>query len=192
MCTGNREPPRILDEPGVSGRRRLSCAAVLNLGIEKVEVYVWRRQARRAQFLALKRSAGRNLAGIWQPVTGKMERLESPFEAARREVLEETGLEPRRWWRLERTTFYLDARGRTLVALPLLAAEVGPREKVVLSREHSQWRFVSAAEAARLFLWDSQRAGIEAVKRQVLRGGRLSRALEIEAEPGAARRSTRG
>jgi dATP pyrophosphohydrolase len=165
---------------------------VPNLEIEKVEVYVWRRQARRAQFLALKRSAGRNLAGIWQPVTGKIERPESPFEAARREVFEETGLEPRRWWRLEQTTFYLDARGRDLVALPLLAAEVGPREKVALSREHSQWRFVSAAEAARLFLWDSQRAGLEAVNRQVLRGGRLAKALEIEFTPRAARRRARG
>jgi len=164
---------------------------VVNLEIGKVEVYVWRRQARRAQFLALKRSAGRNLPGVWQPVTGKIERLESPFEAARREVREETGLEPRRWWRLERTTFYLDARGRTLVALPLLAAEVGPREKVVLSKEHSHCRFVSAAEAARLFLWDSQRAGLEAVRRQVLRGGRLARALEIELGPPAAGRRAR-
>jgi len=189
MCTGNRTPPDVADDPGAPVRRRISCAAVPNLEIEKVEVYVWRRQARRAQFLALKRSAGRNLPGIWQPVTGKMERLESPFDAARREVREETGLEPRRWWRLERTTFYLDARGRTLVALPLLAAEVGPREKVVLSREHSQWRFVSAAEAARLFLWDSQRAGIEAVKRQILRGGRLARALEIDVEPRVRRRA---
>ena len=162
------------------------------LAIDKVEVYVWRRRGRRAEFLALKRALRRHLPGVWQPVTGKLEPLESPFEAARREVLEETGLEPRRWWRLERTTFYLDARGRTLVALPLLAAEIGPREKVVLSREHSQWRFVSAAEAARLFLWDSQRAGIDAVKRQVLRGGRLAKALEIEVESRAVRRRARG
>jgi 8-oxo-dGTP pyrophosphatase MutT (NUDIX family) len=156
---------------------------VPTLELKKVEVYVFRRRGRRAEFLALRRGPRKSLPGVWQPVTGKIELLETPAEAARREVREETGLPPLRMWRLEHTTFFLDDRGRSLVALPLLAAEVDAKETVKLSREHDAWRFVSAAAAGRLFLWDSQRQGIAAVQRQVLRGGSLARALEL-AMPG--------
>ena len=159
------------------------------LAVHHVEVYVFRRRARRVEFLALRRAPGRKLAGVWQPVTGKIELLETIAEAARREVREEIGIPPRRMWRLESTSIHLDARGRSLVVLPLLAAEVGARDPVRLSKEHDEWRFVSAAAAGRLYLWDSQRQGLEAVRRQVLRGGALARALELT--PTVARRRRR-
>jgi len=57
---------------------------------------------------------------------------------------------------------------------------------VKLSKEHSEWRFVSAGTAARLYLWDSQREGLDAVRRQILPGGARARALELTA-PGARR-----
>jgi len=156
------------------------------LAVHHVEVYVFRRRARGAEFLALRRAPGRKLPGIWQPVTGKIQLLETILEAARREVREETGISPRRMWRLERTSIHLDARARSLVVLPLLAAEIGARDAVKLSKEHSEWRFVSAGTAARLYLWDSQREGLEAVRRQILPGGARAHALELIV-PGARR-----
>jgi 8-oxo-dGTP pyrophosphatase MutT (NUDIX family) len=150
-----------------------------SLAVTHVEVYVFRRAARGVQFLTLRRAAGRKLPGIWQPVTGKIQLLETIAEAAWREVQEETGIRARRMWRLERTSIHIDARGRSLVVLPLLAAEVGGRDAVRLSKEHSEWRFVSAAVAAKLYLWDSQREGLDAVRRQVLPGGARARALEL-------------
>ena len=157
------------------------------LAITHVEVYVFRRRRGAIQFLALRRAPGRKLEGIWQPVTGKIEFAEDVVEAARREVREETGLVPRRMWRLERTAIYLDARGKSVTLLPQLAAEVGPSEAVRLSKEHEEGRFVTAREAGRLYLWDSQREALDAVRRQVLRGGRQARELEI----GAKRPSSR-
>ena len=132
---------------------------------------MFRRRRGQAEFLALKRARRKTLPGVWQPVTGKIERLETVAEAALREVHEETGLVPKRWWRLEGATLSLDAKGRSLMVLPLLAAEVGASEPVRLSREHVAFRFVGAREAARLYLWDSQREGLAAVGRQILPGG---------------------
>lgn len=166
----------------------LSCPAVAPLTCTHVEVYVFRRRAGRVEFLALQRARGRSLGGVWQPVTGRLEPRESAVRGAAREVLEETGFVPQRWWALETVTVYFDAMTDRIVALPLFAAEVGASSRVQLSDEHDDARFVSRAAAARLFLWDAQRAGLEAVARQVLRGGALARALEITARPRARTR----
>jgi dATP pyrophosphohydrolase len=147
-----------------------------------VEVYLFRRRGRRAEFLLLRRSAVRRaLPGIWQPVTGKRRTRERMFAAAVREVREETGLTPRRWWALETMTHYPDVVADVILALPLFAAELGFRETIRLSREHDASRWVSAVEAKRLVLWESQRRGIEAVRREVLGNARLATALEIRA-----------
>ncbi len=63
--------------------------------------------------------------------------------------------------------------------LPLFAAEIDPRAAVRLSREHDAARWVSLAEARRRVLWESQRRGFDAVRREVLSSRRLAAALEV-------------
>jgi dATP pyrophosphohydrolase len=157
---------------------------------DHIEVYPFRRRGARVEFLALRRAPGRDLPGVWQPVTGKIERGESAFEAARREVLEETGLSPRRWWSLETMTVFFDAGSDAIRLLPLFAAELGARDIVRLSREHDDARFVSARIAAGLFLWNAQRRGLDAVRREALQRGALSRALELPSPPAPRPRRT--
>jgi len=150
------------------------------LALTHVEVYLFRRRGRRVELLILKRSPHRRvLPGVWQPVTGKTNYRERPIRAAAREVLEETGLSPRRWWMLETLTVYFDGAANAVKALPLFAAEIGPRERPTLSSEHDDFRFVTAREAGRRFLWESQRRALEALKREVLGGGAHARAIEV-------------
>ena len=141
---------------------------------------MFRRQGRRVQFLALRRRPGGSLPGVWQPVTGKLTSGEPVARGALREVREETGLLPRRLWRLERVSAYYDPRKEAIRIVTAFAAELPARAPVRISREHTAHRFLTAREAARRFLWDSQRQGLAAVRDQVLRGGPRARALEIE------------
>jgi len=161
--------------------------SMANLALDKVEIYVFRRRGSRVEFLALRRGARRKLPGIWQPVTGKIELLETPIEAALREVREETGVRPVRLWRLEQITLCLDERGRSLMALPLFAAELSAEDAIRLSKEHDAFEFLSAAKASSRFLWDSQRVGLDAVLRQVIPGGPRAQALELPVPTRGAR-----
>jgi 8-oxo-dGTP pyrophosphatase MutT (NUDIX family) len=173
--------------PGPTG---LSCLSVGSPGAKHVEIYIFRRRARGWEVLLLRRSPGRSLAGVWQPVTGKIRRGESILRAAAREVLEETGLVPVRWWLLETPSLHFDRKTWEVCTLPRFAAEVTAGEPVRRSSEHTDHEFVSARTAGRRVLWDSQREGLRALARQVIRGGRLARALEISTrEPARMRRS---
>ena len=156
------------------------------LDANAIEVYVFRRRGRRTEFLALKRRPGGTLPGVWQPVTGTLRRGERAVTGARREVREETGLVPRRFWRLEHVTAYYEPRRDAIRFVSLFAAEVAPADAVRLSREHTAFRFLSAREAAGRFLWDSQRRGLAAVRAQVVGGGARARALAVA--PATARR----
>lgn len=152
-----------------------------NLEQTHVEIYVFRRDGQRVEFLCLRRAAGRRtLPGIWQPVTGKRRRAERAAVAARRELLEETGLRPRRMWILETVTTYFDPEADRMRVLPLFAAEIGRSDVVVLSREHDAFRFLGLRAAGNRYLWESQRRGLAAVRREVLSRPSLARALEVQ------------
>ena len=159
-------------------------APVTNLTSTHVEVYLFRRTLRRVEFLLLRRSpTRRTLPGVWQPVTGKRHVRERMLAAAIREVREETGFTPARWWALETMTIYPDAMRDRILALPLFAAEVSSSARVKLSREHDDAKWTTLADAARRVLWESQRRGFEAVRREVLTDARLADALEVRLKP---------
>jgi dATP pyrophosphohydrolase len=144
-----------------------------------IEVYVFRRRGKAIEFLCLRRSLHRSLPGLWQPVTGKRRRGERAVQAAVREVREEIGVRPARLWALETLAIYFDPVCDVVRMLPLFAAEIGAHEQVRLSREHDAFRFLTAPAAARRYLWEAQRRGLAAVRREVLERPRLAAALEI-------------
>jgi dATP pyrophosphohydrolase len=89
------------------------------------------------------------------------------WAAAAREVFEETGLKPLRWWALEHLTLYYEPASDALVVLPVFAAELPGDARVRLSDEHDAHAFASPAAAGRRVLWDAQRAAIAAVRREL-------------------------
>ncbi len=152
---------------------------MIPLRCRQVEVHLFRRRGARREFLLLRRAPERSLAGVWQPVTGGIERGETAWQAAAREVLEETGLAPVRWWALEHLTIFYSPAKDAVLAVPLFAAEVAWTDPVHLSREHDRYAFVSPATAARRVLWGTQRTAQRAVRDEVFAGGPSAEAREI-------------
>ena len=165
--------------------------AVIPVECRQIEVHLFRRRGAKVEFLILRRSPDRTLGGVWQPVTGGIERGESAMAAAAREVLEETGLTPLRWWALEHlAVFYAPAKDR-VVAVPVFAGEVAWTDPVNLSHEHDRYAFVDRGTAARRVLWNTQRRALAAIREEILAPGADPSAREITARVAPATRAPR-
>ena len=108
--------------------------------------------------------------GCWQAVAGGVEDGETPLQAAKRELQEETGLPPeRRWVRLDAhatvpARMFRDwpSWGPDIYVVRELAfgAEVAANEVIRLSGEHADLNWLSYAEALDRLRWDSNRTAL--------------------------------
>ncbi len=121
------------------------------------------------QFLFLKRSpAETRYPNIWQVVTGGIEEGETAIEAAFREVGEETGLAPDRFWVLPYVGSFFDAERDEVHMVPAFGC-VAPIRDVRLSEEHCECGWFSAEQAHVLLAMPSHREGTDVFLRSILR-----------------------
>lgn len=122
------------------------------------------------EFLLLER---RRPAGFWQSVTGSLEWGELADGAARREVVEETGITSGVLINLQWTQVYdilpafgkVYAPGITRNLEHAFSLRLAQRVQVTLSdSEHVQYRWVSGAEAVATASSDTNRAVIEKLR----------------------------
>lgn len=74
-------------------------------------------------------------------------------QAARRELTEETGAVPERFYNLSRAeSFYLHHHDRVAV-VPAFAARIHPDVVPALSAEHDAWRWLPIADSTTVFAW---------------------------------------
>jgi 8-oxo-dGTP pyrophosphatase MutT (NUDIX family) len=95
----------------------------------------------------LRRKADRG--GFWQSVSGHLERDESADAAARREVREETGLEPKTVILLEKVNVFFKPSEEVVYLEPCFGVEVA-NDEPVLSHEHDAHHWVDLREALAL------------------------------------------
>jgi dihydroneopterin triphosphate diphosphatase len=136
-----------------------------------VEIAVFRFAHERPEFLLLQRSADEVLyPGIWQLVTGGLDGDENAAGAALREMKEETGLSPERFWSAPAANVFYDVRNDTMQLTPFFAAQVQPAAAVQLSAEHQAFLWLPCDAALRRLVWPGQRHGLEIVQRYIAGG----------------------
>lgn len=145
-----------------------------------VECYVARRFRGGYKFLLLKRAEGDRLyPGIWQIITGKIEKGEKAYETAIREVKEETGLNAERLYVLPHTTTFYSPRTDTISLIPLFVCIVKD-DKVKISEEHSSSLWLDAQKASGRLYFKSQKENIKFVEYNLRTKDRLKTFTEIK------------
>ena len=136
-----------------------------------VDTFVLRGAGPTLQVLVLRRGPhGRN-PGSWETVHGTIETGETPVQASTRELREETGLTPERFYNLSRIEGFYQHKTDELVIIPAFAAFVPSDAQPLLSREHDAFVWLNPGDAARRFAWPRERRALEDVLSIVGSGG---------------------
>jgi 8-oxo-dGTP pyrophosphatase MutT (NUDIX family) len=126
-----------------------------------VDTYALRGAGERLEVLALRRGPhGRN-PGSWETVHGTIESGETPVQASLRELREETGLDPSRFYNLSRTEGFYQHRSDELALIPVFVAFVETTAEFRLSAEHDRAEWLSVTDAARRFAWPRERRALD-------------------------------
>lgn len=127
-----------------------------------ISVYPYRQAGSKIELLQLHRCQKDDLyAATWQPVYGAANKDESAVAAARRELLEETGISPSSMFMLEHLESFFFRPSNSILLLPVFAAEIEAGEEIVLDDEHDDFRWINEDEINEKFIWRSQRIALQ-------------------------------
>jgi 8-oxo-dGTP pyrophosphatase MutT (NUDIX family) len=134
-----------------------------------IECWVFRvvEPGARLEVLLIRRAPDRIFPGLWQCVTGGIERDETVPAAAMREVREETGLGPAEieaFYDLDQVAPFYDEGPDGVVVSAIFAARARPDAVARVSPEHDGLRWVPAGEAPALAVWPSYAESVRRVR----------------------------
>ena len=140
------------------------------VAVSIVDVYPLRQVDGRLEVLLLRRGSGTRCTGSWEMVHGHIEAGESPVDAAERELLEETGLTPERWYNLSRVESFYQHRLDEVALVPGFVAVVDRSATVTLSAEHDRAEWLSLPAAGERCAWPRERRALDDIQ-HIFRSG---------------------
>ena len=138
-----------------------------NIEVRVIDAYVYRTTSAGLLFLVLKRAKTKMYEHIWQGVAGKIEDGETSWEAATRELKEETGLAPWKIFVADHVSKFYETNGDRINLVPVFGIEVDS-ESVIISQEHCDHKWVDLNGALDLLVWRGQKQAIQVVHDMVI------------------------
>ena len=135
--------------------------------VRVIDAYVYRTTSAGLLFLVLKRAKTKMYEHIWQGVAGKIEDGETSWEAAIRELKEETGLAPLKIFVADHVSKFYETNGDRINLVPVFGIEVDS-EIVIISREHCDHKWVDLNGALDLLVWRGQKQAIQVIHDMVI------------------------
>lgn len=129
-----------------------------------VSVVVLRGAGSQIETLLLRRSS-RVLKGAWCQVAGGIEQQEAAWQAALRELREETGLIPEQLHSAGICEQFYDSSQEAIYVAPIFVAFVDQRAEITLNQEHSEYKWVRLQEVDEFLATPNQKEMFAYVRR---------------------------
>jgi 8-oxo-dGTP pyrophosphatase MutT (NUDIX family) len=139
----------------------------MNILTGSISTYVFTMLHGRPAFLVLFRAPHLLNANTWQAVHGMVDAGEKAYDAAWRETLEETGLEPDRFFKLDYVETFYNEISDAVHLVPAFAAHVTGAPGARLSEEHTAYDWCDLEETLERFVWPSQREAVRIIAESV-------------------------
>lgn len=125
-----------------------------------IQVHIAKKKGDDYEFLVLKRAEDEVIyPGIWQVVTGTCEHDERAIKTAVRETYEETGIKPIKFWTIPYVASFFDTRRDNVSFVPVFGALAAEDCQVILSDEHSDFKWLNYEETVSKLLLPSHKEG---------------------------------
>ncbi len=128
-----------------------------------IEAHIIRKVRNKIEFLLLKRSPNEKYPNIWQMVTGKIKENEKAFETAIREIKEETNLDISEIFVVPKVNSFYNEEKNEIVLIPVFVVIIGSESKIIISKEHSKYRWVRKNIANKLLAWPEQKESVNII-----------------------------
>tara|TARA_B100000287_G_scaffold183439_1_gene173507 strand:- start:1412 stop:1921 length:510 start_codon:yes stop_codon:yes gene_type:complete len=132
------------------------------VSVRVIDAYVYHFEEKKVKFLLLKRAKTKIYEHLWQGVAGKIENNEQAWETAKRELKEETGLNPVHMFVADHISRFYEAHTDTVNLVPVFGIEVN-NKNVKLSKEHCEYLWVDFETAIKMLVWNGQKEGVAVV-----------------------------
>ena len=148
-----------------------------------VEVCAFNFSANTPMYLLLRRSkTDRIYPDTWQIVSGSIEGNETTTRASLRELKEETGFVPQKYWLVPHMNTFLNPKRDVVHISAVFAAQVSADTQPILSKEHYMFDWCSLERATGILVWPGQIQALNIVHEYIVMGKLASVLTEIPRE----------
>lgn len=135
----------------------------MNIKSEMIEAHIYREYKGVLEFLLIKRSQNEIYPGIWQMVSGSVEQGEKAHQAAKREILEETGILPEKMWVVPNINSFYSPGSDSVSLIPVFLVKANPLSEVFLSEEHVDYGWFTSEAAREMLCWPGQKKSLDII-----------------------------
>lgn len=124
--------------------------------VKVIDVYPYCLTGDHIKYLLLHRSSDHIYSNQWRMVGGKVIEGEKSWEAGLRELNEETGNEPIRFWTIPSINHFYDHESDQIFHIPAFAAQLKAESTIILNDEHDNYQWINYDEIRELIYWPEQ------------------------------------
>jgi dihydroneopterin triphosphate diphosphatase len=145
-----------------------------------VEICIFSFENKEPLYLMLRRSTTEpHYPDMWQIVTGSIEKGETALDGALRELKEETGYTPQKFWIVPHVNTFFSVANDTLNHTVVFAAQVSPSSDPKLSDEHYQFGWYPIDKAKSLCVWPGQITALDIVHEFIVHGKKAAEFSQV-------------